>query len=374
MVYRKRMPSQTSTIISNGAACAAPLSTRSSLAHNGAAALHTAMVSSAIPNSTPRKNGVSAHFPPLSTTMKHASPKLVKAALRNGLTSSGPRLTNGHHKPPPCPTPPGGELCLREPHDLPPPKTEASPSSVGSSPTTKHPHHARLVRPSVATAYPGTRLSQLSARFQGLERRLLTLQGRVRGAQAQTVQGHAGVQVTAFQEAGEGEQGTPVGEGRRRESSSGGPGRPWQRCFSGGLMESYRGWCVSEAMECSHPIQVDGAADSLPPAGREAFQLGSNSSDSLEGFHWQNSAELGSTGLLRINSTATDTSVFPNEALAEASPLTSVSSLSLLEEEAPRGAAIATCISQQLESLEGLLDEELTDSSSDEEDGADSTR
>lgn len=266
------------------------------------------------------------------------------------------------------------EAC--DPH---PPKTEAYPSDTDTS-ITGHPHQDRLACPDITDAHVKSSMSirsnQLSSRFKGLEERLSVLQAKLRNSQAQSTQGHAEVQVRAFQDAQEDEgKGGLAEREERRWVGSGGSPDPWRRVFSSGSMESCSSWSVGEAVECDHPIQVDGASDTLPStACSEPLHAISSSADPLPGLHWQSSVESDTSGMLRRISTATDTSVFPSEPMAESSPLTSLSSLSTLEEgegegEVPHGTAIATCISQQLESFESIMDDELTESSSDEEDG-----
>ncbi len=283
--------------------------------------LQSTMVSSANP-STP-----TAH----NKRSEVASRFLVftKAVMANNCTNGCPRGRNGvvspHADPSPSPPP-------SPPPTLPPAKTEAAHSSEQSSVTTSNApsERSQLVCPELAVNYSTSlisgRNSQLSTRQRELERTLASVQRQLRERQLLLAHKHAQAQVESHS--------------NRRESSV---------------------FTRSCSMEPS-PV--------IPSPPVEVMQVDGAPAD-----------PLGSRGTCqRLNSTATSSEDFGNCGDANtysASLLDESSSLDWSTESEPnlgrrsRGdvSQLATRLQHQLECLEGMVDEEMTEGSSDEEGG-----
>ena len=210
------------------------------------------------------------------------------------------------------------------------PKTEGQhTNSEQESLTCDETNHRRLVYPELSLSYTKSLMSkrsvQLSSRQHGLESRLASLQRQLRTRQLSLVNRHARMQVKSHED---------IAQTRKLSQSS--PALARKDGVESLSHMDAEPVLVRQPDPSHSMIQVDGApADPLTPR----------------------------TEYRRVDSIATTPS--DGGVMSDESPFASFSSESSLMEEDV--VPVATQIQQQLECLEGMVEDDLTESSSDEE-------
>ncbi len=288
--------------------------------------LQSTMVSSALP-STPKavntSSAVTSRFLMFSKAVMSNNHTNGRPRGRNGVVS--PSVSPNPHPLPATPPPPP------HPPDLPRTKTEGAHSGEQSSVTTltTPSERSQLVCPELAVNYSssliGSRCGQLSKRQRELEQKLASLQRELRERQLLLVHKHAQAQIESHSE---------------REDSF-----------------LSRRSCSLEPSPPVEVMQVDGApADSLGSRAdcQRLDSVATPISSDLSGYCGGTTTSMSS--LSGESSSLLDWSIEsdrkPDMAREEGCTVQS-----------------ATHIQQQLELLEGMVDEEMTDESSDEEEG-----
>ena len=216
------------------------------------------------------------------------------------------------------------------------PKSEGRATSEGSSLTDTSSERARLVCPELAMGYTssilGNRSGQLVTRQQDLERRLAALRKSLHKKQLAVAVDHARSQLVSL---GDGRRRSPLSSSRDGSTST----------LSTSSLEDHKGRVPPKI-----DMQVDGTMAEPPPSKRPNIDIEEPVRDH---------GDVAEPDLFRESSV--------DEAMDVSLPLSSDSFLSLSEWTEEDLVPMATRIQQQLGNLESLVDDELTDLSSDEE-------
>ena len=303
--------------------------------------LRVKMVSSALPKSSSLSlsdSDMTSHIAALSKPPLQR-PLFGKVPHRNGIISP-------NHSPSPS------VLNSKPNHvssKLVSPKTEGRATSEQSSLTNTASERARLVCPELAMGYTssilGNRSGQLVSRQQDLAKRLASLRKSLHEKQLAVAHDHARSQLASLR------------EGRRRSPLS------WSRDSSTSTLSTTSSEEHKGRVPPKIDMQVDGTMAEPPLPKRPHVDIVEPERDHVDIMEPER--DHVDIGELERDPMFQESSV--DEAMDVSLPLSSDSFLSLSDWTEEDLVSAATRIQQQLGNLESLVDDELTDFSSDEE-------